>query len=137
MFSRLTDRTTRSIYLLSLKTNSSASPIPLFSLPPAHAGEFVWLNDHTTAFLNGSTLYSFSINDTSEESLNKGVKREKVFEFPEGINPTGLQYQRDTNLLIFSAQVWADGDLYTVAEQNKRYEQRGTTGVVYDELFLR
>jgi hypothetical protein len=130
-------RTTRSVYLLSLSTNSSDPPVALFSSPPAHAGEFLWLNNHTPAFLNGSVLYSFTVNDTSSDHLAKGVKREKVLEFPAGINPTGLQYQAEDNLLIFSGQVWADGDFYSVAKKDELYEQRGTTGVVFDELFLR
>jgi len=133
----LTTRMTRSVYLLSLDTNSSASPVVLFSLPPAHAGEFLWLNNQTPAFLNGSSLYSFSINDTSKDHLEKGVKREKVLEFPEGINPTGLQYQCDDNLLIFSGQVWADGNFYSTGRKDELYEKRGTTGVVFDELFIR
>jgi len=125
------------VYLLSLDTTSSASPIALFSLPPAHASEFLWLNDHTPAFLNGSTLYSFHINNTARDSVEKGVERQKVLQFPEGINPTGLQYQRDANLLFFSGQVWPDGDFATVEKKNELYEKRGTSGVVYDELFIR
>ena len=64
-------------------------------------------------------------------------KPKPILSFPDGVNPTGLQYQRDTGALVFSGQVWADGDLTSSGKGDEAWEGRGTSGVVFDELFIR
>ena len=133
--SMLTVRTTRSVYLISLDTTVAIDPVTLVSDKPGSASEFIWLSDDTVAYLNESELYSFSIN--SKTKLDEEIERHVLLEFPEGISPSGLQYQPDSGVLAFSGQVWQDESFETVARQNKEHEQRGDSGMVYDNLFVR
>lgn len=97
-------------------------------------------------YLNGLDFFSFSV-DTVDRSVtepdniegweNKGVKRQLVVKFPDGVNPSGLKFQRDNGILIFSGQVWEDGKFEQTGKGDQGYKERGTTGVVYDELFVR
>jgi hypothetical protein len=60
-----------------------------------------------------------------------------ILNFPKGINPDGITYNADSGILAFSGQVWEDGSFDNVHKWDESYEGRGTTGVVFDELFLR
>jgi hypothetical protein len=121
------------VYLVALDTKGK-EPVELFSAPPGDAGDFFWLSNDTAAYLNDTSLYSFGTNISS-----KGVKREHIFDFPEGIAASSLQYDRKSGYLGFTAQVWehGDGTLEGVKKMNDKYEGRGDTGQVYDELFIR
>jgi hypothetical protein len=142
------NRTTRSVYLLSLNTSEKSAPHPLFKSPPGQASEFVWLNDSSLAYLNGSTLYSFSVKDSVDASLyakaetqaktgHSGIEPKVLVTFPSGVNPTGLRFQRDAGMLVFSGQVWGDSTFEETTKGDGKYDGRGTSGVVYDELFVR
>ncbi|EIW81007.1 alpha beta-hydrolase [Coniophora puteana RWD-64-598 SS2] len=48
-----------------------------------------------------------------------------------------FRYAAQAGRLIFSAHVYADGDLKTVVKQDKAYEEQGSTALVYDETFAR
>jgi hypothetical protein len=125
-------RITRSVYLVGLDTNGT-SPIELFSCPPGQAGDFFWLSDETAAYLNGSSLYSLTNGSKSKE-----LKQTRLFDFPAGISASGLQYEAKTGHLAFTAQVWDhDGSFEAVGKLNDKYENRGDTAQVYDELFIR
>jgi dipeptidyl aminopeptidase/acylaminoacyl peptidase len=95
----------------------------LFTATPSQASELLWLDDETFAYLNGSALYSFSNHS------------EHLLDFPLGINAGSLQVVNGT--LVFSAQVWADGNFSKVAEYDATWERRGDSGLVYDDLFIR
>lgn len=123
----------RTIYLVSLdgaKAGKKGSEITtLLSCPPGHAGNFLWVDDKTIAYLNDTTLYSFP--------LSPAYKPVPALDFPRGVSPTRLQYVPEKGMLVFQGQVWQDGDFGMTEEKNGEYEKRGTTGEVYDELFLR
>lgn len=133
MGSWLTVRIQRTVYLVALDTKGD-KPVELFSAPPGQAGEFFWLSDDTAAYLNGSTLYSIGTNVS-----DKGVKREHLIDFPEGIAASSLQYDKKSGYLGFTAQVWehGDGTFEGVEKMNEKYEGRRDSGQVYDELFIR
>jgi hypothetical protein len=92
------------------------------------------LSDETAAYVNGSSLYSFR-TDTKSKSL----KQTHLFDFPAGISASGLQYEAKTGHLAFTAQVWEGGDqsFEAVEKLNDKFENRGDTAQVYDELFIR
>lgn len=48
-----------------------------------------------------------------------------------------FRYNQHTGNLIFSAAVYNDGNLSTVADQDKQWESRGNTALVYDETYER
>ncbi|ORY26133.1 putative peptidase [Naematelia encephala] len=123
------DITTRSVYILSLKSNASSSHIDLFDCHPSEASELFWISNGTIAYLNGSSLYSLPIE-------NK-VKPKFELEFPAGINAGGLKYSVSSGVLAFSAQVWADGSFDTVAHFDDVQSGQRDTGRVFDELYVR
>ena len=42
-----------------------------------------------------------------------------------------------TGILVFSAYVYDDGDLNTVNEQDKKWEERGNSALVFDATYVR
>lgn len=104
----------------------------LWTAPTSQAHDFLWLSDHTVAYINGSELLHFSI-----DSKHSGQTM-KVLDFPEGTEPSGLQYDEDSKALVFSAAVWQDNlDLDKTGAGDKKYEERGDSGLVLDDLFVR
>ncbi|WVR06822.1 hypothetical protein IAU60_003858 [Kwoniella sp. DSM 27419] len=126
------DRIHRAVYLVALN-NTKQAPLALLNTSSAHASQFLWLDSSTLAYLNGTTLCSLSISSTQHE-----LKPEKLLSFPSGVNPTGLQFNHKSGVLAFSGQVWAaDGDLDHVGGLDAKWENRGDTALVYDELYVR
>lgn len=126
-------RITRSVYLVALDEENK-DPVELFTSSSGEASDFFWLSGDLAAYLNGTSLYSFR---TSVHT--KDLKQTKLFDFPAGISPGGLQYEHETGHLAFTAQVWehGNGTFEAVEHWNDKYEGRGNTGQVYDELFIR
>ncbi|KAL7421332.1 Dipeptidyl-peptidase 5 [Cryptotrichosporon argae] len=113
-----TDKMARTVSLLQL--NATTFTV-LFTSPPSEASSFFWA-DGELAYLNGSTLFHAS---------------KPIFTFPSGIDPSNLAYDAVSHKLAFSGFVWADGNFTATGAHDAAYEERGTTGVVYDELFVR
>jgi hypothetical protein len=65
------------------------------------------------------------------------IKTTHILDFPKGTNPTDLKYEPTTSLLAFGAQVWDDATFEDVEGLDVKNENRGTTGMVFDELFIR
>jgi len=55
--------------------------------------------------------------------------------FPEGSGPYGFKFNGE--VLVFVSKVYADYDLKTIKEQDEAWDNRGTTAMVYDSLFVR
>lgn len=125
--------TTRTVYLLE-PANAGAHPHKLFSAPPKDAKEFVWLSPTVAAYINGSSLLHFSIR---KEAL-KDWKTMHTLDFPKGIEPSGLQYEPKSHTLAFSAAVWGpDASLEDTETGDKKFEKRGDSALVFDDLFVR
>ena len=120
----------RSVYVLPLKDRKSITPIEVLSCPSKQATEVIWFDSDHIAYLNDSTLFSLPFDGSGSKPLP-----ELVFEFPKGVEPTSLL--RRGKVILFSGRVWADGDFMTVPEQDKAYDERGNSGMVFDELFVR
>jgi dipeptidyl aminopeptidase/acylaminoacyl peptidase len=131
----------RTLYILDLDGLEQLQPSDdikgkrarkLWTAPTSQAHDFVWLSDHTVAYINGSTLLHFSIDP------KHSGRTMKVLDFPEGTEPSGLQYDEESKALVFSAAVWEkDLDLDKTAAGDKAYEERGDSGLVLDDLFVR
>ena len=125
-------RTSRSVYVLYL--NTTLQPVELYTCPSAETSEIVWTSEETLVYLNGSSLTQVSIDYHTFQPEAKDKKI--VYEFPQGVNPTAVKYGNGG--LFFSGQVWAsDEDFETVGLQDEIWEKRGSSGVVFDELFVR
>ncbi|KIM30118.1 hypothetical protein M408DRAFT_67081 [Serendipita vermifera MAFF 305830] len=60
-----------------------------------------------------------------------------IGELPKGASADNFQYNLDGGILVFSAYVYPDYNLSTIAEQDDAYEERGTTAYVFDDTFVR
>jgi hypothetical protein len=56
---------------------------------------------------------------------------------PKGASANNFRYSSDGGILVFSAPVFSDYDLATVAEQDKAHEERGTSAYVFDDTYVR
>ena len=117
--------------MIPVKSNHPVWLDEPFEVEPSHGADFFWLTNDTIAYRNASSLWTMELSSGNKNNV------QHLFDFPEGISASGLQYNHESGVLAFNAQVWADGDLSKAAEQNEKYAERGTTGVVFDELFIR
>lgn len=125
----------RSVYLLSLNTTGVATPISLFNTTPAQAGEFLWLDKSTVGYLNASAFIALPVQYSSSNSSLKPVH---LLDFPNGTEPSNLQYHPSSGILAFSGAVWtADGNFGNTGKWDKAHEDIRDTAQVYDELFVR
>ncbi|KAK8864630.1 hypothetical protein IAR55_001880 [Kwoniella newhampshirensis] len=130
------DSTSRAIYLLSLNTTVTTPPVSLFNATPGQVSELFWLDSATFAYLNASSLFSYSINYTTASSSFK--QPSEILSFPEGISPTSLNFEIGSGVLGFSGQVWThDLSFEKTHAWNEKFEKRGDSALVYDELFVR
>jgi hypothetical protein len=106
-------------------------------------GEAFWLDSKTIGYViedknedkdhdSQSTLFAISISSPS--AAGKPVP---VGTFPSAVAPANFQYSAKASILVFTAPVYADGDLLTVQEQDKAYKNRGNTAKVYDVTYAR
>ncbi|KAG9315813.1 Alpha/Beta hydrolase protein [Chiua virens] len=113
-----------------------------YELPLPDGGELFWLDDRTIAHV-------------IETGADK-EKKQEMFTIPVTFTGSGIsvgqsvsigslpvttaadfRYAYDAGRLVFSAYVHADGDLNLVKENDKNYENRGNTALIYDETFER
>ncbi|WWC61924.1 uncharacterized protein I303_104510 [Kwoniella dejecticola CBS 10117] len=132
------DKTHRSAYLLSLNTTHPTSPVSLLNSSAAETSQLFWLDPTTFAYLNGSSLYSYSINLDTSFKPSGPPRAKEILTFPEGVNPTGLTFEPKSGTLAFSGQVWESSDAFDDTEKyDKKWEDRGDSALVYDDLFVR
>lgn len=125
----LTVRMSRTVYLT--ETKEKAKPRKLFAATPGSASELIWLSDTTVAYLNGTTMHHFSIKHDPIRTMH-------LLDLPKGTEPSALTYEPESHLLVFSAAVWgADSSLEETAKGDKKWDNRGTSAYVYDDLFVR
>ena len=126
-------RMSRAVYLLSLDTTIEVPPVQLLSVSPGEVSELFWITNDSFAYLNESSLYSISTNYTVEAVTAKN----HLLDFPSGVNPSNLQYESQNNIIAFTGMIWEGEGFENVPVRDKMYEERGNTGMVYDELYIR
>ncbi|KAG8933244.1 hypothetical protein FRC01_010233 [Tulasnella sp. 417] len=147
-----TKKTNKTIYISPL--DSTVSPI---EFPLINGGEAFWLDSRTLAHVVNENVFAVTLdyNATafaSDSSSFVRLPRAPYFvgSFPAGSGPTNFKFtgskkvhaspdQKDDlqHILVFSANVYPDYDLNTVKEQDEKWENRGNSALVYDELFVR
>ena len=108
-------------------------------------GEYFWLGPRTFAHVvsgdDESEIFAYNINPHSVNADSEQV--EKPFTAPVlvGTIPSNsaanFRYNVDTRTLVFSAYVYPDGNLTTVKEKDKEWEERGNSAYVYDKTYVR
>lgn len=65
------------------------------------------------------------------------MNRTLIGTLPPGAPTTNYRYSLKGQVLVFSAYVWPDKKLETVKEQDEKWNKRGNSALVYDELYTR
>jgi len=124
-------RTENAAHIFSLKGNASTT---------IEGSTFFWLDSRTLARVTETEgvqkLESIDVivNESNELSL---VDPSTIGTLPKGISADNFQFTQHGGFMVFSALVYPDYDLTTVAEQDKQYEERGTSAYVFDNTFVR
>ncbi|KAH9980333.1 alpha/beta-hydrolase [Lactifluus volemus] len=126
----------KSLFIASLESAVQQHEVPL-----AHGGEAFWLDDRTIAHLvadddsKTSSLYALSIHLT--ETLNVTSDPPVLLgKFPTA-SPSCFRYAAKAGVLVFADNVYEDGDLTKVPENDHQWQERGTTALVYDDTYER
>ncbi|TRM60533.1 Alpha/Beta hydrolase protein [Schizophyllum amplum] len=126
----------KSIFLAPIESTVKPLEIPL-----AKGGEAFWLDTRTVGHVvegENSTLefYAIDVQFEAESTLSTPKSPVLIGSFPS-TGATNFIYNPASRHLVFSAEVYDDGDLTTVVQQDKEWEERGTTAFVYDETYVR
>jgi hypothetical protein len=107
-----------------------------YDIPLPNGGDAFWLDSRTIAHIvtkdNTQSLYTIPI---STSPLSSDLSSH-VGSFPV-TTASAFRYSPSAQRLVFSAYVYPDGLVETVKEQDTAYENRGNSGLVYDETFER
>lgn len=80
------------------------------------------------AYRNGSAIMQV-------QKQGQGHSGDTIYTFPKGVAANDFKYT--DGKLFFVGQVWEGHALEETDKVDGRYEQRGDTGLIYDELFVR
>lgn len=115
-------------------------------VPLASGGEAFWLDARTLAHAVAegegkdqvTTLYAWSVKYETEGvgALSTPESPVLIGKFPTS-TPSNFRFTGTSDFLVFSDNVFPDGDLKTVKEQDAQWENRGNTAFVYDTTFER
>ncbi|KAG2147486.1 Alpha/Beta hydrolase protein [Suillus bovinus] len=123
------------------KSHKSLSVIALgdgqtYDIPLPDGGDAFWLDSRTIAHIvtkdDTQSLYTIPISTSPLSSDLSSY----VGSFPI-TTASAFRYSPSAQRLMFSAYVYPDGLVETVKEQDTAYENRGNSGLVYDETFER
>jgi hypothetical protein len=133
------DRNYKSIFIAPLE--SAAQPV---EVPLAHGGEAFWLDGRTIGHVVAeddddstvASLYAISVRFTGG-SLDATTDPPVLLgKFPT-MSPSSFRYAAKAGLLVFSDNVYEDGELTKVPENDRQWDERGDTALVYDEPYER
>lgn len=91
---------------------------------------------------DGSDLYAHNLNldlafsDSPLEAEKDYTSRSKIGSIPS-TTANNFRFNPTTGILVFSAYVYPDGELRTVGDQDREWEERGDSALVYDTTYVR
>jgi len=130
----------KSIFIASVE--SAAEPV---EIPLAHGGETFWLDDRTIGHVvtddesKTAGIYAISILVTSTNDPRLNVTSDPpvlLGNFPM-TSPSNFRYAAEAGVLVFSDDVYEDGDLNKVPENDDKWQDHGNTALVYDDTYER
>ncbi|PPQ67717.1 hypothetical protein CVT25_009323 [Psilocybe cyanescens] len=126
----------KSVFVVSLDPSNQQS----IQIPLEKGGDTFWLSSRTVAnAIGGDTnteIYAYDIVPDAAAN-NESVKDPILVATIPSKSAANFRYNSGTGNLVFSAYVYPDGNLSTVAEQDKAWEERGNTAYVYDNTYVR
>ncbi|KAJ3574733.1 hypothetical protein NP233_g1569 [Leucocoprinus birnbaumii] len=116
-------------------------------IPITNGGEFFWLTGTTLAHaVEGKSdnleIYayecrgSYNAATASEEPLKISSEGTLIGSIPSK-TATNFRYNPVSRHLVFSDNVYADGNISTIKEQDEAWENRGNSAYVYDDTYVR
>ncbi|KAJ7485987.1 Alpha/Beta hydrolase protein [Mycena galericulata] len=124
----------KSVFLAPLESRAKPLEIPL-----EKGGETFWLDHRTIGHAvedeGNIDLYALDLKFETTGVLSAEPPA-LIASFPT-TTATNFQYSLSSGVLVFSDNVYADGNLSSVKENDEAWENRGTTALVYDETFER
>lgn len=81
---------------------------------------------------DGSDLYAYDLN----LELGLPVPHYKIGSIPS-TTASNFRFNPTSGILVFSSYVYSDGDLKTVRDHDKEWEERGNSALVYDTTYVR
>ena len=134
-------RNEKSVYIVSLQHNLKAEPL---QIPLPNGGSAFWLDSRTIAHVSEVgegedkklEMYASSIQVHADSTLGHVDSPALIGTLPT-LSATNFRYSLASGILVFSEYVYSDGNLSTVKEQDKAWENRGTTALVYDSPYER
>ncbi|KAJ7175992.1 Alpha/Beta hydrolase protein [Mycena filopes] len=126
----------KSVYLAPLESTIKPLEIPL-----AKGGEAFWLDSRTIGHAveddGNLDLYAIDLKfEANEADAFSAEPPTLIGSFPT-TSATNFQYSAGISTLIFSDNVYADGNLSSVKEQDEAWEDRGNVAMVFDETYER
>ncbi|KAI9510583.1 alpha/beta-hydrolase [Russula earlei] len=127
----------KSIFIASLE--SAVEPV---EIPLDHGGEVFWLDDRTVGHVVGDEesktagLYAISVHFTSGALNATSDPPVLLGKFPTA-SPSSFRYAAKAGVLVFSDNVYEDGDLTKVTENDRKWQDRGHCALVYDDTYER
>ncbi|KAF9561807.1 alpha/beta-hydrolase [Agrocybe pediades] len=129
----------KSIFVVTLDPSSEGK---IIQIPFEKGGDAFWLSSRTIGHAvegeKETEIYAYEISDglSNDEEENPYGSPAKIGSIPS-TTAGNFKYNAKTGNLVFSALVYADGNLSTVAKQDKEWEDRGNTALVYDTTYVR
>lgn len=132
----------KSLVVLPIESSFTSAEIPLDK-----GGEIFWLTGTTLAHVvegkdDNLEIYahdctgSYSAATASEEPLKIATEGILIGSIPSK-TATNFRYNPASRHLVFSDNVYGDGDLTTVKDQDEAWENRGNSAYTYDETYVR
>ncbi|KAF8903097.1 Alpha/Beta hydrolase protein [Gymnopilus junonius] len=133
-FSFQDKKNNKSTFVVSLNQSDELA----IQIPLDKGGDTFWLSSRTFANVvqkdEDAEIYALDIVSNGEtESYASPVLIGTIPSKTAG----NFRYNADTGNLVFSAYVYPDGNLSTVAQQDKEWEERGNSAFVYDTTYVR
>lgn len=128
------------------KTHKSLAVVPLesgyqkYTFPLPRGGDAFWIDSRTIAHVveaEGEKKQDiFAVPVTYEQGSVTIGEPVLVGSLPV-TTAADFRYSSSSGVLVFSAYVYADGDLEAVTANDEAYDNRGNTALVYDQTFER
>ncbi len=125
--------------ITSLESASQPLAVPL-----AHGGEAFWLDGRTIGHVvsegdeDGKTasLYTISVRFIDGSVGIMADPPILLGNFPTA-SPSSFRYAAKAGVLVFSDYVYEDGELTEVPENDRKWNERGYSALVYDDTYER
>ena len=93
------------------------------------------MDDEAQIFVYDITLDA--VNTASDQDTSPGATPPVLIGTLPSSSAANFRYNVETRILVFSAYVYPDGNLTTVKEKDKEWEERGNSAYVYDTTYVR